>query len=110
MPDLPTTHKPKNMTLLPQPHDSAEPRTNLEAPPQSSSPFVTPLLHHSLLCSVECCTSSVYSNYVPLCLQLLFPSIPVWLPLAFVLIIVSLLVMTSLICDPTLFLFHSVDP
>ena len=93
-----------------RPRDSTEPHTNLEAPLQPSSPFVTPLLCHSLLCSVEHCTSSVYSNYVPLCLRLLFPSVLVCLPLTFVLIIVSLLLMTSLIRDPTLILFHSVDP
>ena len=66
---------------LSQPCDSVEPCTNLEAPPQFSSPFVTPPLHHSLLHSMEHCTSSIYSNYVPLCLQLLFPSVPVCYPL-----------------------------
>ena len=92
---------------LSQPHDPAEPYTPLETPLQSSSPFVTPLPHYSLLCSAECCTFFVYSNYVPLCLQLLFPSHPGMLPLVIVLIIVSLLVMTSLICHQCLILFHS---
>ena len=59
---------PSECVPLSRPCDSTEPRTNLEAPPWSSSPFVTPLPHHSLLHSTECCTSSIYSNYVLLCL------------------------------------------
>ena len=43
-------------------------------------------------------------------LNILFPSRPGMLPLAFVLIIVRLLLMTSLIHDPTLILFCSIDP
>ena len=57
---------------------------------------------------MEHCTFSIYSNYVPLCLWLLFPFHPSMLSLAIVLIIVSLLVMTSLIHHQCLILFHSV--
>ena len=89
-------------------HDPAEPCTPVEAPPQSSSSFVIPLLHYTLLHSMEhptllfIVTMSLSSTTISFC--------PSMLPLAFVLIIVSLLVMTSLICDLTLFLFRSVDP
>ena len=41
---------------LSRPRDSAEPCTNLEAPLQSSSPFVIPPPHYSLLCSTKRCT------------------------------------------------------
>ena len=93
--------------ILSWPHDSTEPCTNLEAPSQSSSPFVIPLPCYTLLHSLEHSISSIYSNYVPLCLWLLYPSVPVCLPLAFVLIIVSLLVMTSLIHHQSLILLCS---
>ena len=93
--------------ILSRPRDPVEPRTPLEAPPHSSCPFVTPPPRYSLLCSMEHCTSSVYSIYVPLCPRLLFPSHPSMLLLAFVLIIVSLLVMTSLICHQCLILICS---
>ena len=58
------------------PRDPAEPHTPVEAPLQSSSPFVILPPRYSLLHPMEHCTSSTYSNYVPLCLQLLFPSHP----------------------------------
>ena len=53
----------------------------IEASLQTSRPLVTPLPCYCLLHSSERWISSVYSNYVPLCLQLLFPSIPVCYPL-----------------------------
>ena len=57
--------------ILSRPHDPAEPCTPVEAPPQSSSLFVTPLPCYTLLRSMERSTLSAYSNYVPLYLRLL---------------------------------------
>ncbi|KIM50453.1 hypothetical protein SCLCIDRAFT_34277 [Scleroderma citrinum Foug A] len=57
--------------FLSRPHDPAEPHTPVEAPPQSSSPFVIPPPCYTLLRSTERSSLSAYSNYVPLYLQLL---------------------------------------
>ena len=100
---------PQHAELLSRPCDSAESCTTLEAPLQSSSPFVIPPPRYSLLRPAECCTFLLLVTMSPLSLATISFR-PGMLPLAFVLIIVSLLVMTSLIRDPTLILFHSIDP
>ena len=74
-----------------RPRDSAEPRTPIEALPQPSRPLPVPLPHCSLFHSVERGTFSAYSNYVPLLSPATISFRPIMLPLAFVLIIVSLL-------------------
>ena len=81
----------KSTGALSRPHDSAEPRTPIEALLQSSRPLPVPPLRCSLFHSAERGTFSAYSNYVPLLSPATIPFRPVMLLLAFVLIIVSLL-------------------
>ena len=56
------------------PYPSRSSSTVFQSPCYSSAALYSPLLCGALY-------SSIYSNYVPLCLQLLFPSIPVCYPL-----------------------------
>ena len=99
-----------------RPRDSTESCTPAEALPQTSRPLVTPPPHYFLLCSLEHWISSAYSNYVPLLSPATISFHPVMLPLAFVLIIVSLLwwhhlsVIISLILFCSAILCHSPCP
>ena len=71
---------PMNSNVSP-PHEPAEPHTPVEAPPQSSRPFVIPPPHYSLLRSLSAVSlpfivtmfpfvSSNYSLPIPVCYPL----------------------------------------